>query len=402
MRITLNSIYKNKIFLCLVAITIIINSGNAIITINPYLKYSSTIFSYIFLIPIFVYYKKQKINIFSSSLLMLLFMVLATCITSGFSNITYYITLSSYIIFAFGFVIVYDFKITIKYFLKFMTVISIISILGYFLSNNTNLLNILPLKMNINNVAYRVGYIFNYITIIPQRNCGIFWEPGLFATFLIMALVFEISFKTSDISVFRIILFIICIVTTKSSAGYGLLLFILFLVLFNKDKNKVNSKLYYVIVFILFFISITIVLNYSLIIENTNLAENELFKKLIFDNVQESTRYLAINHNINSFIKNPITGIGITESVKNIKYVADTSTSTYLMSIFGILGLQYTIYWIYGIIKGNKKIFFAKLVILTIFLFILNKEPHQENLFAWCLMFYFLKLSVELKNSNKK
>ena len=37
--------------------------------------------------------------------------------------------------------------------------------------------------------------VFNYIKKIPERNCGMFWEPGLFATHLAIATVFELMTK---------------------------------------------------------------------------------------------------------------------------------------------------------------------------------------------------------------
>ena len=104
------------------------------------------------------------------------------------------------------------------------------------------------------------------------------------------------------------------------------------------------------------------------------------------------------------FSKSPIFGIGVEEAVENIEYVADTSTSTYLLSIFGIFGGLYTLYWIVGILGIKNKNLMIKIMILIVALLILNKEPHQNILITWCFMFWGLKNIVEKggEHSDKK
>uniref|UniRef100_UPI000FF138CB hypothetical protein n=1 Tax=Exiguobacterium sp. AM39-5BH TaxID=2292355 RepID=UPI000FF138CB len=110
---------------------------------------------------------------------------------------------------------------------SFMQSISIISLFGYYLVNiqKSSFMQSLPEFLNLNNVPYQGVYLFFYIPWIPERNLGIFWEPGLFATFLVIGLLFELFFNNKKISIFRVIIFSLTIFTTQSSAGY-LLLFI--------------------------------------------------------------------------------------------------------------------------------------------------------------------------------
>lgn len=397
MKIKIKDIYYNKIFIIICLVSIILNSGHALITIIPQLRYLTLIFSVMFFIPIFITYDKKKLNIYLVAYLMLVSMCILTLIFSGIDNLTYYIIFISTITFAFGITLIYDFKDVVNIFLKIMVFISIISLIGYFLVNNTTLLNMLPIYNNINNVEYRIGLVFNYITIIPKRNCGMFWEPGLFATYLILALIFELIFKEEKISKFRVILFTLCILTTNSSAGYALLAFIFIIIFLNKNKNEINNKLYYISYIILFVAGILVIFNYSKIIESTEFHSNEVFAKLISANIIESTRYRAINHNLSMFMKNPIFGNGIVKSLETVKYVSDTSTSTFMLNIFGILGIQYSIYIIYGVLKITKKTIYNKVILLVILLAIINKEPHEGIVFTWCILFYLLKESTVKK-----
>ena len=82
--------------------------------------------------------------------------------------------------------------------------------------------------------------------------------------------------------------------------------------------------------------------------------------------------------------------MGYVHSMDNIKFVADTSTSTYLLSAFGVLGAFYTIAIIYGILRQKNVGIISKILILIIALLIVNKEPHLQNVFTWILIFYLV------------
>lgn len=213
-------ISKKNIIPIIVTICLILNSGYALCNIKGYGIYINIVLAIMCILFIIQYYKKYKIDKFMLLFLALIFMVINTYIISGFTNTYTYLYYITSIIIGFGISIKYNFKDVVNVFLNLMTVISIISLIGYILLNYTNTLKFLPIMSNINDISYGVGYIFNYITIIPERNCGIFWEPGLFASFLIASIILEVCFKEKKISLFRMILFIICIVTTKSAAGY--------------------------------------------------------------------------------------------------------------------------------------------------------------------------------------
>lgn len=63
-----------------------------------------------------------------------------------------------------------------------------------------------------------------------RRNCGPFWEPGMFAFFINIALFFEIFFYRHRGHLFRIIIYITALVSSFSTGGYvaGLFLMVLY------------------------------------------------------------------------------------------------------------------------------------------------------------------------------
>ncbi len=391
------SIFYSKIFIIMCIFAVIYLSGYALSTVYDIRIYILLLFAYIFIFPIVLVHFKRNINILILSFFLLVSMIIINFITSGLNAPITYISYIATIIIAFGIVTVYDFEDFLAIFLKIMVFVSIVSLIGHYAVNSNQISLHLPILENTNSIPYGVGYIFFYIPLIPERNAGVFWEPGLFATFLIIALLFEIIYKNSRISLVRIILFLITIITTRSSAGYGLIIFIFALILIKKSSTLSNNKMRSFVTFVVFIICLIILINYPLIFNAIGMDNNEVVNKLMGDQLEEQSRILAIKHNLSMLLNSFIFGLGVTETARNVKYVADTSTSTYILSIFGIFGLQYTFYWIYGILKDKRNDIYVNILIAVIFLFIINKEPHFNNVFSWCVMFYYLKASVSFK-----
>ena len=103
-----------------------------------------------------------------------------------------------------------------------MWVLSVISIVGYALTITIGLLPGIPCgKEGISQVFYTQLYSFELL----NRNSGMFWEPGAFAGYLNMALLFMIL--NERISKVLVIPMLIALATTYSTTGY-LVFFILF------------------------------------------------------------------------------------------------------------------------------------------------------------------------------
>ena len=379
---------KNIIGVLLV-ICIILTSGHAFQTIYPQISYVA--FVGIFLFCIYVIFQKRAINV-KRVIALLIFVtpIIFTFICEQTDNLNYYISFIVRIIFAYFIATTFSFRKVVDIYLKIMTVISVIALIGYILFNTTNLVDYMPKLLNSNDVEYAIGIVFNMIVALPDRNCAMFWEPGLFATALTVAMVFEILFKQKPISILRILLFSVCYFTANSSAGYILLFLCLSLLVFRNKKLRRDKPLRGVVNVIIVLLIVFVILNLDTIILSTPLKDNEYFVKLLSDNLVESSRVLAVWHNLDIFAQNPIFGAGISYVTQHMQYVADTSTITYLMSVFGLWGIAYALGWIFGIFKLKNIGIMSKLILFVIVMAILNKEPHFMFVFTWCLFFYLL------------
>lgn len=390
-------ISKKKILYVSILFGLIFTSGHAFQTIFEGLSYIPLFGACYFVYVSF--FKLKKVNkarflLLTSFIIPLLF----TMILDGGNNLFYYLFVVCGIIFAYGISLNVPFSKVVDLYLKIMTFVSIIALFGYVIYNNTNLLDFLPKIQNLNDKEYAIGLIFNALTHDPYRNCGMFWEPGLFATALTIAMIFEILFYEKKVNKFRILIFVLCFITANSSAGF-ILCFLCFSLFFVRNivmrKKDILKIIISIIILLVFFL---ILYNLDNIILNSPLKENPYFDKLISNNIEESTRFLAVGHNLDIFIKYPIFGAGITFVNQNMQYVADTSTITHMMSIFGLVGIWYAIIWCIGILKIKNINIMSKIVLIIITMLILNKEPHLRLTFSWCLLFY---LYIDTSNKNK-
>ncbi len=286
-----------------------------------------------------------------------------------------------------------DFIITFIKVMKFLTLIAlsayfIIIILGIHLPFNT--------FQNKNGTIFLNGIFFFFHingSQINSRSMSIFWEPGLYASFLIIALILEISFKNTKPNFKNIIIFSMGILISQSTAGY-LLIMLVFALLFFKNVKKSN-----IIAFVMFILLYTVVfLNLKNILEYLIILDYDTFSKLDAEVFLESTRFNSWFLNLNIFEASPLFGHGFADAgnmfqaqMRDWNVRAQTSTSSYFFAALGISGAIYTIAWIVSIFKIKKMNIYSKILITLIFLIILNKEPHQKNLLMYCLLFYLTK-----------
>lgn len=106
----------------------------------------------------------------------------------------------------------------------------------------------------VNFVIYNFQTLYVDDLIGFSRNCGPFWEPGMFAVYIILGLSLYNFFYKSKIKGFNIIL-IAALITTVSTGGYIVGLLILFFYIFHSGKKVIN-KLVYVPIFIFIVVSI--------------------------------------------------------------------------------------------------------------------------------------------------
>ena len=387
----LKFLQKSKLLALVMIVIITLQSGHALQTvitgISSLVYIPAAVGVLIVLVTLHRRVTTKSLLVLFAFVLMLLF----TAVAHEGAGSSYYLSMFFMIFAAFAISELYSFEKLIKVYLWVMTITSVIALIGYIALTILGSLSFLPEMTNQNDVIYQVGVIYNYIPLVPDRNCGMFWEPGLFATHLAFAFLFEMVTKEKA-NIFRLILFSVCIFTANSSAGFVLWFLCVLLFFLRKERKGAYGTIKPVLSFLLVCGAIAFILNFDTILMQTSLGENPYFKKLLAENVGDSSRSNAVSHNLEIFMTDPLFGAGYHTVSSNMEYVADTSTSTYLMSIFGIFGALYTVFWVYGVATMKRLNFLSKIVVFVIIMLIVNKEPHHQLLFTWILLFYFVKL----------
>ena len=403
--------FKHLSIVTALAVFVITTSGYPLATVPGNLYYIFLIF------PIFVLLlvaKSKKTEIYFSSyntynIAYISFVVITLfsfIVNFNTSNLSTNIKFLFVITFAYLFTFNISFSYFIRYYLKSMRLIVIVSLIGHFLINIIKIPIYLPTFTNINDVEYYNGIIYFAIKSFGvynnsgmNRNIGCFWEPGLFATFILIAIIFELVIKKNT-SKTNLLIFFLGLLSTYSTFAYLMLVPITFIVLFSRMKGLK--------VFILFLLSLIFVavayINYDLITKTLYALRPDTFGKLIEESVSVTDRIESPLTNLKIFLDHPIFGAGIgnTENIFSIlTYGAQTSTSTYFLAAFGIFGFLHLLFFSYGILKYSPLNLYTRTIILIVFLTQINKEPHIYFSLTFIIMFYFLKQASLTKKQQK-
>ena len=235
-----------------------------------------------------------------------------------------------------------------------------------------------------------------------NRACGVFWEPGVFASMIIISMLLEYYIGKRKITIFGIALYALGIYITKSTAGYLLLFIVLFGLIWQKFFNSRNSNKRPFYLFLFIVVIAVLLISYEYIFEFLFKLNPNVFGKLIETNSETtSTRLNGPLINLQVFAEQPLFGWGFTGSATKIfdimnsnrldKVVAQTSTSTQIMASIGIFGAAYSLGFVLPIFQKKKishLIFEAKVIVAACMLLIVNKEPHVFIVASWLVLFY--------------
>lgn len=377
----------------------------------PLSSVPSNFYYHLLVLPIIILTLKRRNNFLKknySTIFYLLFLsltVLSFVINFNVNNLSTNFKFILVLTFSYLFTESFSFDQFSVLFIRMMKLISIVSLIGYVILNLTNLDLPLSTFKNVNDVEYYNGIIYFAIKSFSvwgndgfKRNIGAFWEPGIFATFLLIAITLEL-WKKGKSSKLTLTLFLITLLTTRSTFAY-LMIFPMF-ISFLTIGSVVSKKQYLLYLFILSLI-VLVYLNLNSILYFLNELNPTIFGKLVSESVSFNERIDSPFTNILIFKNNFLFGAGLgnTENIfVSLTYGSQTSTSTYFLAAFGIFGIFYTISFILGILSFSKVNIISRITFLIIVLSQINKEPHIFFTATFIILFYFLK-NIKFSNIN--
>jgi hypothetical protein len=235
--------------------------------------------------------------------------------------------------------------------------------------------------------------VFTTVPIHEIRNCGFMWEPGAFAAICIVTMYINIFGNGEKLFSWRNIIFILAILTTKSTMGYLSLLIPISLVMRDAiAENETLKRLAIVIVPALaigFYVLFTNVefLSKKMVAELDGIDEEmTLVEQGSKDNfVVATTRTTSVILDLKTIIQYPLMGLGVDKNTTgDSKQAISTSLTvtacgvTALLLRFGVVGLFFYVFILY------RKAFFESVL-------------HRVG---WVFLIFFILFSNELTESS--
>lgn len=316
-------------------------------------------------------------------LLAITFSIVISMLLNGMSYSIYsYITMVFTLWFGYLYSKEYSLQEFCDYYCKVMCAIAAISLVCYLARNSVASMSFLP------SITNKAGYIYKtvFFTNIPlretlrRRNGGPFWEPGVYQTYLNIALMLTLFVKQNKNKIFYIVIFLVTVLTTLS--GAALIPMILIIAAYFFENHNMKS-----------FAAVCCLLCLVAVLMNTGMF-NEIIMKM--SNAEGTTsfgyRISSIYGNLKGFLHNPLFGSN-PEVLNNIRAeylsvyvgnVAGGSTNTYLtyLSLYGIFVGCFMFFNLYKCVKS-----FTRTKIAALFLFFaVILMTSNENLTASLLI----------------
>ena len=278
------------------------------------------------------------------------------------------------------------------------SVYSLISLLD--LSQNSN-----PNTNYASIVIYSIGGHVNHLYF--PRNSGFTWEPGPFASFISIAIYFnlirnKLKFKDKKI----LIIFVLTIITTQSTTGYLLLLLLIVWLAWSKSRNKISR---------IFALTLSIIVVFIIFI-NTPILQNKIRSEaqqdihaLIETSRKHDRRYgpgrfASFQLALIDFKRHPIAGVG---GNIDLKYATQQGADVHavngignIMTRYGSIGLILLFYvllktgrWFSNQYQYKGTFIFPTLLLIIGFSFSIIQSP---------IIIIFLFLSIFSSNKLLK
>lgn len=383
----------NALFGMVVFGMIILNSSYALMTVDD----TPALYALFFLTIIMAVRAVQKgafrkVSAFTGMVLLFAVSHLLTMTLKGESN-TWgpYFRQLSLLICAYCYVKTIPFEQFCEQFLRFMKLVSYASLVLFVCVNILGMFESFPTYVNVNRVTYLSMFLAFAQENSSFRCMGPFWEPAIFATFLILAIILECCFVKRPTRWYNVILFSFMVFMTFSTGGYLLLVVTYLIILNQKSTRDVSALLNYSVLigcFVLFFFFDDLIQLLAALIPS-------VFDKVTWRSVSMMTRFSNPIVDFNIWREHPFLGAGIrnyqTEWLReSAKYIigSRTSTLTYYPATIGLGGFLYTL-MVFRCVRRQKQLsFIVRLSLLFIYVCVLTKEPHYNNLLMLLFIMY--------------
>lgn len=309
-------------------------------------------------------------------------------------SLYYSIRFFSIIVYSYIFTTELNFDSFKKLYVKCMSTISAIAIVGFFIGSFSNFYYSLPTITNVNGISYYDGIIFFGMNDYSRgRNLGIFWEPGIFAIFIAIAILFML-FDSEKINKIQFAILLFALFSTLSTTGYFLMAICLIGLIYIRKKAGITKGI--LLILSVLFIIIGII-NSSAIFSTLLSTFPRVFTKLIDNSSSTTYRMDSIKYNLEIFARSPIFGNGLIRTnilFSELSRGSQTSTMTLYFAQFGLIGIIYVVSFYVAVIKYRTWTKGKIILFCLAWTIMLNVEIVTFFPLIHIISFYFIKESL--------
>lgn len=314
---------------------------------------------------------KRSLRVKRSVVFLLPLIAVLSYLFNGESIKQFEILLFYYLV-SFIFVLYLDFDKWCDAYLCVIQFIAILSIILYFISIAfPSIINALP--TTVNSAGRTTHTIFFCLTPFEGRSIGIFWEPGAFQIYLMIAIIIE-YFNYGLNRYPRLVILLIANILTFSTTAFIATGVLIIVVLTNEIiEGRLRKGIGISIV-----VSVLIIIIVSYFTEKAgiNIYEKVFGKIARYRSSPTSYGTAAVRFNsiikaFEIFVHNPILGVGTTKFNESfISFYGNSMTTCTFMNWFAISGFFYGILMSIGIYQFSKLFVNRGIVALLLFLLI--------------------------------
>lgn len=364
----------------------------------------SKFFINIFLfIIIFLRFLKNKKGIPKKAFFYFVIMTIIICLSNVINNCFDIWTFWRIFLMLFSLILVseYSLKKFLNSYINVISILSIIALISYFaFLFFPAFIKSFPIDSNYIGYNFYSFFGLNYIPVSFNshygiRNYSIFREPGVFACYLGIALLFLLLGDNieQENKIKKIIIFSLAMITTLSTAGILSFVLLIFIFLLKKNKNKNISRLIILLLGVILFYALS---------GQFDLVFDKLFNTQSEFADSKNDRFNGIYVAFELISRNPILGVGITNFDISSKlltlYIGDSIIATdhytiSLLKIFAQTGIVCFVIYLFGLYNTLKQNCNQKIItILSFFVLIIifSNEDFTLNILLPLLVFYGL------------
>lgn len=300
-----------------------------------------------------------------------------------------------------------NFNSVLQIFSKIIVFLAVISVVFYlFQPLILNMRFVLP-KLTLKNGIYSSNYTNLYLCLIKwegtNRNCGIFWEPGAYQIFLNVALLHYLFLSNEKHRLFKIAICCCAIMTTVSTAGIAIMLFLFCAFIAQKQKKGKWSMMLF-----LMLLAVAMLFMFSDVIFQSLSYKFGFETGMVTSNVSSRTQPFLLDLEI---MKNHPFGVGIDrygielqklKSFHSWEFESSSCTPTIMGAGFGVPCLLLIVYGFLRLAKNIgtstiSKILFA----IALWLLFATESFILYPLFYYLLFWGLFSTEVDTRGENE-